>query len=47
VPLMLVTPPLAIIWRRERSSVRQIREFTASLAKVLGATTDGQGDRPA
>lgn len=47
VPLMLVTPPLAVIWRRERSSVRQIREFTSALAKVLGATTSGQGDEPA
>lgn len=38
VDLALDTPPLAAIWRRERSSTRQVREFTAVLASVVGAT---------
>lgn len=36
VPLDLTTPPLAAIWRRERTSTRQIREFTSMLAAVIG-----------
>lgn len=35
VDLALDTPPLAAIWRRERSSTRQVREFTSVLASVV------------
>ena len=37
VDLALDTPPLAAIWRRERSSTRQVREFAAVLASVVGS----------
>lgn len=37
VELALDTPPLAAIWRRERSSTRQLREFTAALTSVVAA----------
>ena len=37
VGLALDTPPLAAIWRRERSSTRQLREFTAALTSVVAA----------
>lgn len=35
--LELSTPPLAAIWRRERTSTQQIREFTSVLTSVIGA----------
>lgn len=37
VTLDLQPSPLAAIWRRERSSTRQVRAFTAALAKVIRA----------
>lgn len=36
--LDLSAPPLAAIWRRERTSTQQIREFTAVLTAVIDAT---------
>lgn len=37
LPLQLRPLPLAAIWRRERTSTQQIREFTAVLTSVVGA----------
>ena len=37
VELRLSQSPLAAIWRRDRSSSRQVRAFSALLAKVLAA----------
>jgi DNA-binding transcriptional LysR family regulator len=34
VDLQLATFPLAAIWRRDRSSTRQVRAFTAALARI-------------
>jgi DNA-binding transcriptional LysR family regulator len=38
VQLELSTPPLAAIWRRERTSTQQIREFASVLASVIDAS---------
>lgn len=40
VPLDLQAAPLAAIWRRERSSTRQVRAFAAVLAHIIRAETD-------
>lgn len=37
VQLELSTPPLAAIWRRERTSTQQIRDFAAVLSEVIGS----------
>jgi DNA-binding transcriptional LysR family regulator len=37
VDLALVTPPLAAIWRRERASTRQLREFVSVLGSIVAA----------
>jgi len=39
--LELDTPPLAAIWRRERTSTQQIREFTSALTSVIGTNPPG------
>lgn len=44
VSLSLKSPPLAAIWRRERSSTRQIRDFNAVLGSVIAAQCDSSGD---
>lgn len=43
VPLALNSPPLAAIWRRERSSTRQLREFNAVLSSVIASSTASSG----
>lgn len=43
VQLALDTPPLAAIWRRERSSTGQVREFTSALVSVVSAAGLGDG----
>lgn len=47
VALELDTPPLAAIWRRERTSTQQIREFTAALSAVIAAASGGDAAPPA
>ena len=37
IPLGFVMPPIAVVWRRERSSTLQLREFVDVMASVISA----------